>query len=73
MDSCDWSEQRFNEIKEKMTKMITSGDLNQSKFHLFHILDLKVKILLKNPIKCHGIKDGLQILIKILLLKEYSL
>ncbi len=23
MDSCDWSEQRFNEIKEEMTKMIT--------------------------------------------------
>ena len=23
MDSCGWSEQRFNEIKEEMTKMIT--------------------------------------------------
>lgn len=25
MDSCDWSEQRFNEIKEEMTKMITQA------------------------------------------------
>lgn len=25
MDSCGWSEQRFNEIKEEMTKMITSA------------------------------------------------
>jgi elongation factor 1-alpha len=25
MDSCDWSEQRFNEIKEEMTKMITAS------------------------------------------------
>ena len=25
MDSCDWSEQRFNEIKEEMTKMITAA------------------------------------------------
>ena len=25
MDSCDWSEQRYNEIKEEMTKMITQA------------------------------------------------
>jgi len=25
MDSCDWSEKRFNEIKEEMTKMITTA------------------------------------------------
>ena len=25
MDSCDWSEQRFNEIKEEMSKMITQA------------------------------------------------
>ena len=25
MDSVDWSEQRFNEIKEEMTKMITTA------------------------------------------------
>jgi elongation factor 1-alpha len=25
MDSVDWSEQRFNEIKEEMTKMITTS------------------------------------------------
>ena len=25
MDSCNWSEQRFNEIKEEMTKMITQA------------------------------------------------
>jgi elongation factor 1-alpha len=25
MDSCDWSEQRFNEIREEMTKMITQA------------------------------------------------
>ena len=25
MDSCDWSESRFNEIKEEMTKMITTA------------------------------------------------
>ena len=27
MDSCDWSEQRYNEIKEEMTKMITQAGL----------------------------------------------
>ena len=31
MDSCDWSEQRFNEIKEEMTKMITQAGFKPKK------------------------------------------
>ena len=58
MDSCDWSEQRFGEIKEEMTKMIQTAGLNLNKSLSFLILVLEVKISSIKLIRCHGIKDG---------------
>ena len=57
MDSCDWSEERYNEIKDEMTKMIQQAGFKPNKLPSFLILDSKVKIWLKKPIKCLGIKD----------------
>ena len=37
MDSCNWSEDRYNEIKDEMSKMIQQAGLNHDVFRLFHI------------------------------------
>ena len=37
MDSVDWSEQRFNEIKEEMSKMITQAGFKIKQLSLIHI------------------------------------
>lgn len=68
MDACDWSEERYNEIKDEMTKFLKKQDLNQKILTPLLILDGLVIILLKNLTKCLGIKEihYLKLLIKLL-------
>merc|ERR1712232_553693 len=59
MDACNWSQDRFTEIKDEFVKMLQMIGFKPKRFPSFLTPDSTVTTLLRSPIRLLGTRDGL--------------